>query len=177
MNTKTALIILVVAVGLVLLYLWQFGAPAPQAPVTNTTPEETETEEVRDVVLYYYNPARDTDAEGNILCSRAGLVSVQREIPVTITPIQDTVRLLLEGELTPAERAQGITTEYPLEGFTLVGANIDGGTLALEFDDPDNMTSGGSCRAGILWFQIEQTALQFDEVESVRFIPEDLFQP
>ncbi|MEX0673011.1 MAG: Gmad2 immunoglobulin-like domain-containing protein, partial [Candidatus Paceibacterota bacterium] len=131
----------------------------------------------RNVSLYYYNPELDQDASGNILCSDAGLVAVEREIPVTQTPIQDTINLLLEGELTAQEEAQGIETEYPLDGFELTGANLEAGTLTLSFNDPNNATSGGSCRAGILWMQIRETALQFDEVEEVEFTPETLFQP
>jgi spore germination protein GerM len=127
--------------------------------------------------LYYYNPSLDTDATGNILCSDEGLVAVEREIPVTQTPIQDAVRLLLRGELTMEEQAGGITTEYPLSGFELEGASLKDGVLTLSFSDPNNATSGGSCRVGILWHQIRATAEQFDAVDEVRFKPEELFQP
>ncbi|MEX1028052.1 MAG: Gmad2 immunoglobulin-like domain-containing protein [Candidatus Paceibacterota bacterium] len=136
----------------------------------NATPQ-------RSVSLYYYNPERDQDASGNILCSDAGLVEVTRQIPVTQTPIQDTIRLLLEGNLTAQEEAQGIETEYPLTGFALTGANLANGTLTLSFNDSNNRTSGGSCRVGILWAQIRETALQFDVVDEVEFTPETLFQP
>jgi hypothetical protein len=136
------------------------------------------TEELtRTVKLYYYNPQVDKDATGNILCSRQGLVAVERQIPKTITPIQDTIRLLISGQLNNSEKAQGITTEYPLEGFSLKGASLSNGVLTLEFQDPNNKTGGGSCRVGILWFQIEATAKQFPEVKSVRFLPEEIFQP
>ena len=91
--------------------------------------------------------------------------------------IEETIRLLMAGELTAEERAQGLTTEYPLDGVTLDDVALSDGTLTLTFSDPNHLTSGGACRAGILWLQIEQTALQFDEVEQVRFQPEDLFQP
>ena len=131
----------------------------------------------RTVKLYYYNQELDEDESGNISCSRAGLVPLEREIPLTKTPIQDAIQLLLQGELTKAERASGITTEYPLEGFSLKGASLNDGVLTLEFSDLNNRTGGGSCRVGILWFQIEATAKQFPEVEQVRFIPEELFQP
>ena len=133
--------------------------------------------QMRNVSLYYYDPVQDQDDSSNVLCNREGLVSVTREIPVTQTPIQDTIRLLLRGELTDGERAQGITTEYPLSGVELVGAALTNGALTLELNDQNNKTGGGSCRVGILWFQIEQTALQFPEVTSVRFTPEELFQP
>ena len=129
------------------------------------------------VKLYYYNPALDKDASGNILCGRQGLVSVERQIPITNTPIQDTIKLLIQGNLTQSERDQGMTTEYPLSGFALEGASLNDGVLTLEFSDPNNRSGGGSCRVGILWFQIETTAKQFPEVKSVRFLPEELFQP
>ncbi|PIR88802.1 MAG: hypothetical protein COU09_00280 [Candidatus Harrisonbacteria bacterium CG10_big_fil_rev_8_21_14_0_10_44_23] len=131
----------------------------------------------RTVKLYYYNSSQDEDENGNIMCSKQGLVAVERDIPVTQTPIQDTVRLLLKGEITEAETAQGITTEYPLIGFEPEGASLANGILTLGFSDPNNSSSGGSCRAGILWFQIEETAKQFDGVYEVYFQPEELFQP
>ncbi len=129
------------------------------------------------VKLYYYNPELDRDESGNTACGKNGLVPVVRKIPITQTPIQDTIKLLLSGDLTNEERAQGINTEYPLKGFSLKGVLLKDEVLTLEFDDPDNKTVGGSCRVGILWFQIEATAKQFPEVQKVRFLPEELFQP
>lgn len=131
----------------------------------------------RSIQLYYYDSEKDKDGQGNIQCSRQGLVAVDRTIPVTITPIQDAIRLLLKGELTAQERASGVTTEFPLPGVALNGATLRNGQLTLEFTDPQNRTGGGSCRVGILWAQIEATAKQLPEVTSVRFIPEELFQP
>lgn len=131
----------------------------------------------RDIKLYYYNESRDRDTSGTILCSRAGLVAVDRNIPLTNTPIQDSIRELFKGNLTTAERSQGLTTEYPLPGLELRGANLASGILTLEFADPQNRTGGGACRAGVLWYQIEATAKQFVGVNEVRFIPTTLFQP
>jgi len=133
--------------------------------------------ETRTVKLYYYNYELDRDESENIACSRNGLVPVERKIPITQTPIQDTIKLLLSGELTDEERTRGIDTEYPLEGLSLKGASLKDGILTLEFEDPNYKTGGGSCRVGILWFQIEATAKQFPEVQQVRFLPEELFQP
>ncbi|MBI2098366.1 MAG: GerMN domain-containing protein [Candidatus Wildermuthbacteria bacterium] len=129
------------------------------------------------VKLFYYNPELDKDENGNIMCSRQGLVTVEREIPTSQTPIQDTIRLLLKGGLTAQEKNLGISSEYPLEGVSLKGASLNNGVLTLEFEDPQNKTGGGSCRVGILWFQIEATAKQFSEVQQVHFLPEELFQP
>jgi len=129
------------------------------------------------IKLYYYNPNLDRDETNNILCSRKGLVAVEREISLTQTPIQDTIKLLIAGQLTKEEKSQGITTEYPLEGFSLKSASLKNGILTLEFEDPNYKTGGGSCRVGILWFQIEATAKQFPEVQNVKFLSEELFQP
>ncbi len=133
--------------------------------------------ETKTIKLYYYNYELDKDESGNIACSRNGLVAVEREIPITQTPIQDTIKLLLLGELTEEERIQGIDTEYPLEELSLKGASLKDEVLTLEFNDPNNKTVGGSCRVGILWFQVEATAKQFPEVQQVRFLPEEIFQP
>jgi len=153
------------------------GLPENADEITIPVRFAAETGEQRSVKLYRYDPARDRDKTGNIQCSRAGLVAVERTMPVTKTPIQDAIRLLLKGGVTDAERTAGITTEFPLAGVELKGANLKDGTLTLEFSDPNNRTGGGSCRVGILWFQIEATAKQFPEVKEVRFMPEELFQP
>lgn len=87
--------------------------------------------------MYYYNPEQDKDESGNIQCSRDGLIAVERKIPITKTPIQDTIKLLITGQLTEAEKSRGITTEFPLEGFSLKELNLKpDGTLILKFNDP-----------------------------------------
>ena len=130
--------------------------------------------------LYYYNPQLDKDAGGNIQCSSAGLVPVQRFMNGTPSDQEMTgliIKSLLTGQLTEDERYQGITTEFPLAGVELQTYSILDGVLTLTFSDPEQRTSGGACRAAILWAQIEKTALEVPGVTSVRFLPEDLFQP
>lgn len=132
------------------------------------------------VTLYFYNPDNDLDASGNILCSPAGLVAVPRELDAALEGealIQATLDLLLAGELTAEETAQGVTTEFPLDGVTLESAALDGSTLFLTFNDPNFQTSGGACRAGILWAQVEATARQFPGVSEIRVQPDEAFQP
>ena len=143
-------------------------------------PEEKEEMPYKKVLLYYYNSEKDKDESGNIKCSQDGLVVIEREIPTSKTPIQDVINLFLKGKenLTEEDIQKGITTEYPLEGFNLDEINFkEDGTLILKFNDSLNKTSGGSCRVGILWFQIEATAKQFSGVQQVRFLPEEIFQP
>ncbi len=136
-----------------------------------------EIEDARNTIkLYYYDPKKDQDSSGNILCSRSGLAGVVREVPQDITP-RAAVELLLKGELTAAEKNSGIQTEYPLAGFKLTNSELKGDTLTLTFEDPQNKTQGGSCRVSVLWYQIEATARQFPGIQNVEAKPETLFQP
>jgi len=128
------------------------------------------------IKLYYYNPALD-QGPGGVQCTKKGLVSVERIVPKTTTPLTDAIKLLLRGEISEGEKTQGVTSEFPLLSFSLVSASIQDGVATLTFADPENKTVGGSCRVAILWAQIEATAKQFSSVESVRFLPEELFQP
>lgn len=143
----------------------------PTGTTTGTTTPSTPTNGLT-VKLYLYNPKLD-DAQ----CSRAGLVAVERVIQRTNTPLQDTIKLLLRGELSAEERAQGLTTEFPLSRVTLLSASNNNGVLTLAFRDPRNRTSGGPCRVSVMWSMIEATAKQFPGIETVRFSPDTLFQP
>lgn len=143
-----------------------------QAPESTITPGAQ-----RNIELYYYNPSKDKDEQGNIMCSAVGLEVVNKQIPETATPVEDTIRFLLENKLTSEEKARGLTSEFPLPGVELVSASPKDGGVELRFSDPQHKTSGGSCRSAILWAQIETTALQFPGVNTVWFEPEDLFQP
>jgi hypothetical protein len=128
------------------------------------------------IKLYFYNPALDK-GPGGVLCSTKGLVAVDRVIPKTTTPLKDSIQLLLRGELTSSERASGITTEFPLPGVSLQSAAIQNRVATLTFADPQDKTSGGSCRVAVLSAEIEATAKQFPTVGSVIFAPADVFQP
>jgi hypothetical protein len=163
----------VLAVAAAVIYFSTRKAPEPAAEKQNARLEI----KTRKITIYYYDPQADKDESGNVLCTRAGLAPLAREIPLTNTPVQDAINLLLKGGLTALEKQSGITTEFPLPGLVLTGADLAGGILTLEFDDPLNKTSGGSCRAGVLWFQIEATARQAAGVDHVRFVPDTLFQP
>ncbi len=177
----TILILIIVLIAGAGYFMFRRNEPvAPITPVGNNEPiDEIPNVEgkTRMVTLYYYNEDKDKDAGGNVMCTDKGLVAVQREIPRTETPIQDAINLLLKGDLTVAEKTQGIDTEFPLNGLELRGASMNSGVLTLDFNDKENRTSGGACRVTILRAQIEKTAMQFDEVDSVRFIPEEVFQP
>ena len=152
------------------------GLPENDASLSFSLTKEASPESTNTIKLYYYNPNLDQGV-GGVQCSVKGLVPVERTIVRTKTPIQDVIKLLLRGDISASERAQGVTSEFPLQGLTLVSASLTQGELTLTFNDPLNKTVGGSCRTGILWNQINATAKQFPEVKNVRFMPEELFQP
>jgi hypothetical protein len=131
----------------------------------------------RRIFLYYYNGNKDSDEQGNIACSKEGIVPVERSIPVTMSPIQTTLKMLLAGEITSEEKAQGISTFFPLEGVSISDISFVDGVLVLTFNDPLFRTSGGACRANILRMQVEQTAQQFETVKEVKIKPDSVFQP
>lgn len=134
--------------------------------------EEKVSTNTRMVKLFYYNTRKDPRSD----CAAEAVVAVEREIPISNTPIQDTIALLLKGNLTVAEKAQGFTTEFPHTQFTLQSLNLKRGILTLTFPDVPGFTTGGSCRVGLLREQIVKTAKQFPEVKEVVFLPE-IFQP
>ena len=162
-------------------YPRQCATPSGQTfteEVDDTATQDDKSTAERSILLFYYNEENDKDESGNIKCSADGLVAVERTIPVSQTPLQDAVQLLLAGDLTENEIEAGISTEFPLSGLTLEGVTVDDDdVLVLHFDDPELATSGGSCRANILWQQIQATATQFDTIDQVHFAPEELFQP
>lgn len=132
--------------------------------------------------LFYYNKAQDIDDEGNVICSPDAVLPVEREIPSSkgahITDeITEAIKLLLKGELTEEEKAQGFETEFPHPGFVLESAELNQDVLTLTFPEIPGFTSGGSCRVGLLRAQIEKTVLQFEEIKQVLIMPEEIFQP
>ncbi|MFA6077705.1 MAG: GerMN domain-containing protein [Candidatus Paceibacterota bacterium] len=162
-------LIAVLSIFLLVITTWYFFASRPSTPSISI-------ESGKSIKLYFYNPTLD-QGPGGVQCSKNGLVAVQRVIPETTTPLADTIKLLLRGEISDKERASGIESEFPLPDVTLKSATITNGVATLVFDDPQNKTGGGSCRVAILWAQIEATTKQFPTVNNVRFIPEELFQP
>lgn len=132
------------------------------------------SENMQTIKLYYYNEEHDP----NFDCITEAVISVEREIPITNTPIQDTVKLLIEGKLTVEEKAAGFSTEFPHPDFELLGANLtDDGILTLDFPEVFGFTSGGSCRVGILNAEIEKTVKQFSQVKEVKYTNIGIFQP
>ena len=95
------------------------------------------------------------------------LAPVTREAPSDLTPVQATMRALLEGP-TPDELARGITSEIPAETsllevqvFDLV-ADVD---LSAEFQSPASTEAILLRVAQVVW-----TMVRLPEVTAVRFL-------
>jgi hypothetical protein len=138
------------------------------------TPPQVDNDQLK-VKLYYYNRQKDKEIASYIPC--VAVLPVERQIPVTNTPIKDTIELLIKGELTPEEKAEGFSSEFPHPEFQLLGVNLNDRTLTLEFSEVPSFTTGGSCRVSILAKEVTLTAQQFPEVDQVVFAPYSIFQP
>ena len=167
---KNVFIVIGIVVILAVVFLFFLGRNGEDIP------EDVEEITFASVNLYYPN-SEVADEIGDV-CSPESVIAIEREIPSTISPIRDTIELLIQGELTEEEIEDGFSTEFPDNGFSLEGVNLSEGILTLEFNDENNFSTGGSCSVGLLSAQVFKTAMQFDEVNEVRIIPEDeLFQP
>ena len=179
-------IMLAAFIGSALVYIFMYEAPGSKA-VQDSTPDkkqaikETESMPQKDMMkvkLYYYNWKKEKENSEIVEQEPEELLDyVIREIPKTMTPIQDTIRYLLIGLLTEKETAAGFFTELPALGFEIMGASLSGGILTLRFSDPNYFSRGGSQQVALLKAQIEETAKQFKGVKEVRYLPETLFQP
>jgi hypothetical protein len=127
------------------------------------------------VKLYY--PNQKLADEIKDVCSPNSIGFVEREIPKTDNLVLDTINILIKGDLEISERTNGFYTEFGRPDFKFRGIGFEKGILTLEFSEIPGFTSGGACRIGLLKAQIEKTAKQFPEVKSIKFLPEDLFNP
>ena len=142
------------------------------------TKNDISDEEYISVYLYYYNVKKDTDSSGNILCDTQAILPVERKISKTNTPLEDTLKLLLKGQLEKNEIDKGYKTEFPLDGVTIKDIALsEDGLLKINLSDPFKKTVGGSCRTAILANQILKTVKQFSVVREVEFVDTELFQP
>ena len=117
-NFKNKIFVLILLIILAVLGYALFKGGTNSKSVRDIPQEDGVTNIGRSIKLYYYNPSLD-QGPGGAQCSRNGLVAVDRVIPQTQTPLRDSIALLLRGELTDEEKANGITTEYPLPEVTL----------------------------------------------------------
>lgn len=149
----------------------------PGVSVTATTTPGNAMTSVR---LYYKNYKNDPNV---INCTSEDYVI--RQLPNDSNLVKATIELLVSNQLTAQETASGITSEFQnadyadrKAAFQIVSVNVANQVATVTFNDPKNFTSGGSCRSGILSSGFSNTLKQFDTVNTVQFLPQDLvFQP
>ena len=172
-----AFALLVVAMVALGLYFANRPNPEPLVPIATQPAAPGPAIETMPVTIYLYDPRRDLDQNGNVLCSAQGLVPSTRNVPQSEAKLAAALGELFAGTLSEDERGRGLATEFPLEGVRLEGVSVDGGTATIAVRDPEHKTSGGACRVSIMRAQIERTAREFSTVERVRFTPDEVFQP
>ena len=127
--------------------------------------------------VFHYLPNKHAAEKLNYEADPRALLPVQRKIAFSENLVFDTINSLIESGLSETDKQAGFWTSFPGESFRLLRAELEGETLTLYFDDPMYFTSGGSNRVRYMWLQIQMTALQFPEVDKVRYEPKTLFQP
>lgn len=131
----------------------------------------------RTIKLYYYNRTRDREIADFISCSEDAVLPIEREIPVTMTPIQDTIKLFLRAKLTDQEKELGFDPVSPNKLSALISANLKDGHLILRFEKMPGAHVGGSCLSVLMNTELAKTIQQFSEVETLDFEPRELFEP
>lgn len=141
--------------------------------VSNFTVNWYKPESLANIQLFYYKQSADTE----VSCDKQFIMPVNREIPESDNMIRDAINLLIKGQITAQEKAEGFTTEFPNKDFKLINADLKDGILSLTFTEVPGFSDGGSCRIMLMAQQVIKTANQFPGVERVVFYPESIFQP
>lgn len=130
------------------------------------------------VNLYYFNELEDSSLPTEQQINTSSILPIQRTIRSSQNLIADTIKVLIQGNLSEQEKSAWFITEFPNAQFRLLDTQLDSqGTLTLTFNEVPWFTTGWSARMLILSKSIEKTALQFPQVTRVVFQPETLFQP
>lgn len=179
-------VILLAVIALALIYWINFIKPAdrgvmppPDAEQSNKQePDSSQGDEELKVDLYYYNFLADKAIDEIVPCSPDAVQPVHRTIAKSDDYIRQTLEMLLRGNITEEEKSYGFMSEFPDPGLSIESLELsDDGLLTIKIKDENGFLSGGSCRVGLLYAQIEKTALQFIEVNKVIIQPEELLQP
>lgn len=93
------------------------------------------------------------------------LVSVKRNIPHTLATAQATVQNLLKGP-TEQEQASGLSSYIPNDVF-LREITIEDGVAIVDFSEGLDKNVAGSAMVTTIRQQIEQTLLQFENIDEV----------
>ena len=139
----------------------QQSAPQGTAP-QGTAPQSAATAPVyRDRPVYFINVDRD----GTIIRTR-----VNRSLPVTESPLTDTISALLEGPV-PDEQRRGMISLIP-EGTRIMSAAVRGSTAYLSFSEDFQFNTYGVEGYAAALRQVVWTATEFSNVRDVQILIE-----
>ena len=135
----------------------------PASQVSAATEQRTPSAQqvLRDRTMYFINVDRD----GSILRSR-----VNRSLPVTDSPLTDTLSALLAGP-TSEERQKGLISLIP-EGTHLLNAIVRGNTAYINFNEDFQFNVYGVEGYAGSVRQVVWTATEFSNVRDVQFLIE-----
>ena len=138
----------------------------------------TQTIWAQTVKLFYFNQTEDNKLPPVQQLNSSSVLPVERVISWSQNIIEDTINMLLEWNMTTDEISKWFITEFPNQDFRLISSDLKSDwILELTFSEVPGFTSWWSARVFILRSVIEKTAKQFDNVKSVKILPETLFQP
>lgn len=167
---KVAVLIIMVAAGV------GTGILIREFIAKNSTPQATdENMNVRSVKFYLADTSNDSNGSE---CFADGSVRREMTNPDVDTVIEELISLVLTTEETGKGLKNGFDDEVKsTENLTIKEIISNDDRVVVNFDDPDNFTSGGSCRVELLKDQLIQTLQDFKNVPTVEIGPEELFQP
>lgn len=130
--------------------------------------------DVMAVKVFFNNSNLDPE----ISCNK--VFPVDRAIAVTQAPARAVLELLLGGNLTDEEKADGFTTSINPD-VKIQKLTIENGVAKVDFNEQLQYQAGGSCRVSAIRAQIIETLKQFPTVSeviiSINGRTEDILQP
>jgi spore germination protein GerM len=162
------LILILLVFGLVVFGL--LGPGGDDTPGVNLTPSPPPAGEANDFPNGIVTPTEDelvmqvffNNFERSQDCG--AVFGVERTVPETETAGTVAMQLLLEGP-TQEELAQGYISNIP-DGTQLNSVNVTNGTAQVDFS-AQLATAAGSCTIEAIRAQVEETMLQFQNVNEV----------
>ncbi|MEN6500522.1 MAG: GerMN domain-containing protein [Rectinema sp.] len=134
---------------------------APSEQVPEPSPSQTPMEKARTVALYFIQIHDD----GSISTQR-----VKRTIPLSDSPMQDTLEILLEGP-TESELRANLLSLIP-SGTKLRGVSVKGSTAIVDFNDAFGYNRYGKEGYIAQLKQIVYTLTEFQNIKDVQFLIE-----
>ncbi len=139
----------------------QTALPSTTVAPSEQTPEQAPTKKTRTAVLYFVQIHDD----GSISSQR-----VKRAIPVSDSPMQDTLEILLKGP-TESELRANLLSLIP-SGTKLRGVSVRGTTVIVDFNDAFGYNRYGKEGYIAQLRQIVYTLTEFQNIKDVQFLIE-----